>query len=108
MVSSIRRLRHIGIAEGFSFLILLFIAMPLKYLANMPTAVLIVGSLHGLLFILYILAIADTWRKLRWPWKRAAAATASSVLPFGPFILEPSLRREQAALEAQTRAEFPS
>src|SRR5438552_3773981 len=50
----LRRLRLVGYTEGVSFLVLLGIAMPLKYFAGMPLAVTIVGAIHGLLWILYV------------------------------------------------------
>ena len=96
----IRRLRHVGLAEGVSFLVLLFVAMPLKYLAGLPEAVFVVGSIHGALFVVYVLTIAYTRYRVRWTWGRTFVALAASVVPFGPFLLDPSLRREQAALDA--------
>ncbi|MEP7128906.1 MAG: DUF3817 domain-containing protein, partial [Chitinophagales bacterium] len=57
--TSIGRLRLAGITEGISFLVLLFIAMPLKYFADIPEAVKYTGWLHGLLFILYLVALAN-------------------------------------------------
>ncbi|MGN6531837.1 MAG: DUF3817 domain-containing protein, partial [Ginsengibacter sp.] len=56
-VKSIRQLRWIGIAEGISFLLLLGVAMPLKYLYDFPVAVKVTGWIHGLLFILYSFAV---------------------------------------------------
>ena len=51
------RFRLISFIEGISFLILVFIAMPLKYLAGIPLAVKIVGMAHGVLFILFFIAL---------------------------------------------------
>ena len=53
----IGRLRLVGILEGISFLVLLGIAMPLKYLAGQPEAVKVVGWAHGALFVLYVGAV---------------------------------------------------
>ncbi len=55
--TTLGRLRVIAFAEGVSFLILLFIAMPLKYIWGQPSAVKNFGTVHGLLFILYILYV---------------------------------------------------
>lgn len=99
------RLRAVGFVEAISFLVLLGIAMPLKYAAGMPQAVFVVGMAHGVLWILYLLTIADVSRTKQWPsrdllpkwWPGtwAFAALVASVLPAGPFLLEPRLRRTQ-------------
>lgn len=90
------RLRSIGFAEGVSFLVLLGIAMPLKYLADMPMAVKVVGWAHGVLFILYCLSIADAWRKEGWPLSRVALAFLAAWLPFGPFVFDRKVLRSAA------------
>lgn len=85
----IRRLRFIGLLEGISYLVLLGVAMPLKYLAGFPQAVLLVGSIHGGLFILFILSVLEvTIRRPWWSpsfWFKAAVA---SLLPFGTFVFD--------------------
>ncbi|MBC8133389.1 MAG: DUF3817 domain-containing protein [Deltaproteobacteria bacterium] len=102
MVSSvIRQLRIVGLVEGSSFLLLLGIAMPLKYLAGMPRAVQIVGMIHGILFIIYLLAIAHAQITVRWPLSRAAGLLVASIVPFGTFIMDPRLKRDQQAALAQ-------
>ena len=85
--------RIVGYAEGTSFLLLLGIAMPLKYLAHIPEPVLVVGWLHGLLFMLFWLAIAIVWFVDRWPILWVALGLLSSIVPFGPFLFEWWLRR---------------
>lgn len=80
--------------EGVSFLVLLGIAMPLKYLAGMPRMVSVVGAAHGLLFLLFVAAVLHAAIALRWPLARVAGALAASVVPFGPFILDAHLRRD--------------
>ena len=97
MSTPLARLRVVGLLEGLSFLLLLGVAMPLKYVWGMPEAVRIVGSLHGLLFVLYALAVVHVWIVRRWPIDRAIMAMIAAVLPFGPFVFERSLRREEAA-----------
>ena len=91
------RLRLVGMMEGVSFLVLLGIAMPLKYLAGQPQAVRVVGMLHGVLFILFVAAVLQASMALRWPPRRVLAALAASVLPFGPFVFDAHLRRVSAA-----------
>ena len=94
--TSLGRLRVVGIAEGISFLALLGIAMPLKYMAGMPMAVRIVGSLHGALFVLYAMVLLIAWLDRGWSFGKAVALFFASVVPFGPFIAERSLAREAA------------
>ena len=74
--------------EGISYLVLLLIAMPLKYMWDMPLAVRIVGSAHGALFVAYCIVGALAWQKLKWPLKIAALAFISAFLPAGPFIFD--------------------
>jgi len=99
--TTLGRLRIIGIAEGTSFLVLLLIAMPLKYLADQPMAVKIVGSLHGGLFLLYCLALALAARAHSWPPSRSWWGFVASIVPAGTFIFDGSLKREQAALTSK-------
>jgi integral membrane protein len=100
-ITVLRQLRTIGLIEGLSFVVLLLIAMPLKYFAGMPQAVRFVGMAHGLLFVLYIGAALHAAFTLRWPLSRTLAVMAAAVLPAGPFVLEGSLRREERALAAR-------
>jgi integral membrane protein len=95
MKTAIGRLRLIGIAEGISFLLLLGIAMPLKYLAGIPEMVKWVGWIHGLLFVLYLAAVAHVTFLHRWSVFRVAGSFLASLLPFGTFVLDAKLRREE-------------
>jgi integral membrane protein len=78
----------LGIIEGISFLVLLFIAMPLKYFFDFPMAVSIVGALHGALFVLYIASIIFVVIAIRWSLLKAFIAMVASVIPFGPFFVD--------------------
>lgn len=91
------RLRTVGIAEGVSYLLLLGIAMPLKYLAGYPLAVEVVGWVHGLLFMLYVAAVAEVMINRNWSLTETAVALVASVVPFGPFLLDRRLKREMAS-----------
>jgi len=97
----IGRLRMAGIAEGISFILLLFIAMPVKYLAGNPTLVWYMGWVHGLLFMLYILALIAVKINLEWKFKKTAIVFLASLIPFGTFILDKSLRKEEKNLQTQ-------
>lgn len=90
----IGRLRVIAFIEGVSFLLLLGVAMPLKYFAGLPAAVQIVGWIHGVLFVLYLLAVAEVTVRHRWSLTRVAIALIASLIPFGTFLLDVRLRRE--------------
>jgi integral membrane protein len=98
--SPIGRVRFVGMAEGVSFLLLLGVAMPLKYLADMPLAVRIVGMAHGLLFLLYVALIVLAVRAGLFNGSRALTLAVASLLPFGPFLVDRRLREDQAKAEA--------
>lgn len=90
-----KRFKWISLIEGASFLILIFIAMPLKYMFDMPIAVTYMGWIHGVLFILYIYTVFPTASKLKWDFSRTLFALIASVLPFGPFIFDRNLKKSQ-------------
>ena len=92
----IGRLRIIGFVEGISYLLLLFVAMPLKYLAGLPAAVSVVGMAHGVLFVLFVAALGHAALAAGWGMRPVAWAFASAVVPFGTFYLDARLREEQA------------
>ena len=81
-----RRVRWVGVAEGVSYLLLLGVAMPLKYLADMPLAVKYVGWAHGLLWVAYGVVAMYATIKLRLPFMRLVALFVASLVPFGPFV----------------------
>ena len=91
----IRRLRVIAFVEGVSYLVLLGVAMPLKYFAGIPEAVKAVGWAHGVLFVLYLLSVAEVYFKRRWSVSRAAWALVAAFVPFGTFFLDTRLRQEE-------------
>jgi integral membrane protein len=93
----IGRLRLIAFIEGCSFLLLLGVAMPLKYFFGMPLAVRLVGSIHGGLFVAFCAALLHVMIVERWSLARGFVVFASSLVPCGTFVMDPSLRREQAA-----------
>lgn len=93
--TSLGRLRLIGFLEGASFLLLVGIAMPLKYWAGWPDAVRVVGMAHGVLFLAYLAAILHAHLDYDWPIKRSALLVLASLLPFGPFIADRKLLRDQ-------------
>ena len=90
--SWIKALRKIGIIEGISLLFLLFVAMPLKYFADMPKVVTVVGWIHGFLFILFMTVAYIVYEKLNWPFKKLIFAFIAAFLPFGTFIFDKQLK----------------
>jgi integral membrane protein len=82
------RFRLIGILEGTSYLVLLLIAMPLKYVWDLPLAVKYVGWAHGVLFIAYIVALLIATFKYRWSFWKLVLGGVASLLPFGPFVID--------------------
>ncbi len=86
--SSIGRLRAVALVEGVSFLVLLGVAMPLKYLADMPLAVRIAGWIHGLLFIAVLYLLSRAAAERGWSWRQVAVVVIAALLPFGPFVID--------------------
>ncbi|NGZ76904.1 DUF3817 domain-containing protein [Saccharibacillus alkalitolerans] len=99
------RFKVIGVLEGISFLLLLLVAMPLKYAAGVDQAVSIVGMAHGVLFVLYILAVLHAFMELKWGMKKLLWALAAAVLPAGTFVFESYLNKEIAAGRAYATPE---
>ena len=88
------RLRAVGMIEAISFLVLLGIAMPLKYFADLPEAVRIVGWVHGILFIGFLVALMLARDAMQWNLRRTALVLLAALLPFGPFVIDGHLGKE--------------
>jgi integral membrane protein len=99
LTTPIGRLRVVAFVEGCSYLLLVGVAMPLKYLAGLPLAVTVVGAAHGALFILFCVALAHAMLVARWSLLRAGIVFASSLVPFGTFFVDGWLKRADEALE---------
>ena len=92
MKNPVSLLRLVSLAEGVSYLILLGIAMPLKYGANMPGAVKMVGSIHGALFVVFCVALLRAMLGARWPLSRAALVFVASLVPLAAFWMDRRVR----------------
>lgn len=103
-MQSLRLFRLVAYIEGLSFVLLVFVAMPLKYWADFPLAVRVLGTVHGALFVAFIVLLARAASELAWPKKRWAVAFSSSLVPFGTFAFDPSLKRELQTLASTTQA----
>lgn len=82
-----------GLIEGTSTLVLFFVAMPLKYVFDMPQAVAVVGMLHGVLFLGLVGMFIAAWRIVPLPMKYVLCGIVGAVVPFGPFIVDVPLYR---------------
>jgi integral membrane protein len=100
--TALRRLRLVSAPEAVSFLVLLVCSV-LKRTTDF-NAVPVMGGVHGILFILYVLFWADSWKSAKWPKKTAAVYFVLSVLPTGGFFAERKLRREIEAGVIAARA----
>ncbi|XVJ67360.1 MAG: DUF3817 domain-containing protein [Lacibacter sp.] len=95
---AIRLLRKTGIAEGISFLVLLLIAMPLKYIWDWPLAVKYVGWAHGLLFVSYVALAYYAKENYKWPLSKFIKSFIAAWLPLGTFVFDKELKKEEALL----------
>ncbi len=91
--SSLKTLTIMGYLEGTSFLLLLGIAMPLKYMMGIPEGVKYIGMAHGLLFIAYIVILMGTANKVKMPLWAMPSGVIASILPFGPFVFDALLKK---------------
>jgi integral membrane protein len=97
--TALGRFRLIALLEGVSFLVLLCIAMPLKYAAGYPDAVKYTGWVHGVLFVLYMFLLLLVWKQYNWKFSKVMVAFAASFIPFGTFILDKRIKKETASVK---------
>lgn len=88
------RLRILAFVEGISYLLLLGVAMPLKYLFELPQAVRVVGMAHGLLFVLYVFYMVQVKIEYGWSFKKMGLALLASIVPLGTFWADVRLFRQ--------------
>ncbi|PGT81882.1 DUF3817 domain-containing protein [Bacillus sp. AFS040349] len=93
--TSLGLLRLTAILEGISYLVLLLIAMPLKYFLDFPFAVSLVGAVHGFLFIAYLLMVAIVKFRKKWSILWALWAVLLAFIPFGTFYLDKQLQTKK-------------
>lgn len=90
--TTVGQFRLVAFIEGISYLALLFIAMPLKYLYDNPVPVKIVGMTHGVLFILFMILLLAAAQKHQWSFKFNSLLFLASLLPFGTFFTDKRLK----------------
>jgi integral membrane protein len=88
MLSLINIFRLIAFLEGISYILLLGIAVPIKYVLENPTYVKLLGMPHGLLFIAYIILAIMVGSKLKWNNKTLFHVLLASIIPFGTFFVD--------------------
>lgn len=92
---NIQALRVVGFIEGLSFLLLLFIAMPLKYMWGNPILVKYVGMGHGILVIAFLAVLFIVCEREKWSLNMFVAGLISAILPFGTFVYDRKLKKLQ-------------
>jgi integral membrane protein len=92
-MSFLRALRSLALVEGISTLLLFGVAMPLKYLAGMPMAVRVAGSIHGALFVALVLMLLLAVVKVPLPFRVALLGIIAAVVPGGPFLFDRMLAK---------------
>ena len=85
--------RIISFLEGVSYLLLLFIATPIKYIQGNPEYVKLLGMPHGILFVLYILVAILMKQKSNWNLKTFGLILVGSIVPFGTFYVDKKFLR---------------
>lgn len=98
-LKTLQRFRIISLAEGVSLIVLMFIAMPLKWIFGLPEMVKYIGWVHGILFITYVLVLFPTSKSLKWTFGNTLIALVASLLPFGPFLFDRKLKAEEKLLQ---------
>lgn len=99
-IMNIKTLRLVGLLEGISFLLLLFIAMPVKYMMDNPILVKYVGMGHGVLFVLFLVVLFAVCEKQKWSLSMFVMGLIASILPFGPFLFDMKLKKLEQPAEA--------
>lgn len=94
------RYRVMAYVTGVMLVLLVFVAVPLKYWADSPGPVAVIGTAHGFLFIIYLLTALDLGARLRWPLVRLGLVMIAGTIPFMSFVAERSIRHEIAARAA--------
>ncbi len=96
--TNIGRLRLLAYLEGISFLLLLGVGMPLKYLYEIPTPNLYIGMIHGILFIIYLLWVIIVKTELKWSNSKTFWAMFAGFMPFGTFVADVKLFKKEYVL----------
>ncbi|MES2269155.1 MAG: DUF3817 domain-containing protein [Bacteroidota bacterium] len=96
--TNIGRLRIIAFLEGISLLLLIFIAVPIKYLAHDPSMVKAMGPVHGALFLLFIVNTISVGVEQKWNWNTTGKVLLACIIPFGTFYIDRKILRNTKAI----------
>jgi integral membrane protein len=96
MLSLLNIFRIVAFLEGISFILLLFIAVPIKYLVADPQYVKLLGMPHGILFMLYIVLAILIASELKWPKATLTKVLLASIIPFGTFYIDKHYLKQQS------------
>ena len=105
--TSIGRLRVVSFLEGLSYLVLLYCSIVMKKIQGKEVDVFIPGMIHGVLFILLCLLLWIARKPSGWSYPRCAIIFGAALLPFGPFFVEPWLKREDARMTTMGQDTHP-
>ena len=94
----VKRLRGIAFVEGLTLLLLVLIAMPLKYVLNQPQYVSIMGPIHGVAFIAYIISLIEVSTSYGWNKTAFVKAFIAAIIPFGTFINDRNIEKNSSEL----------
>lgn len=100
-LAQLRRMRLASLFEGTTLVMLVCLAMPLKYMAGYPAATQIVGSVHGFAFLIYVWVVINTVSGGGWRTTEVLRLLISAFIPFGAFFNIGFLRRKAAAVAAK-------
>jgi integral membrane protein len=89
---SVEALRWLARAEGLSYVLLVFVAMPLKHGLGEPLPVRVIGAVHGLLFLAWVLGLVRSARQRGWPRDLTWLGLVTSMIPMGFVFFEAALR----------------
>ena len=103
--AALTRYRVLAYVVGVMLLLLVLVAMPLKYLADTPGPVAVIGTAHGFLFMVYLVTALDLGIRLRWPWLKLGLVMLAGTVPFASFVAE---RRAHSDVRARTRPDRAS
>jgi integral membrane protein len=97
VLGALKRYRVIAYVVGVMLLVLVFVAMPVKYIGDNPAVMNVVGPMHGFLYVVYLLGTFDLARRLRWGLGKMVLIALAGTIPFLSFIAERRVTHELAS-----------
>ncbi|WP_149912972.1 DUF3817 domain-containing protein [Sphingobacterium cavernae] len=90
----LRIFQQVALWEAISTVILFFVAMPLKYLADIPEAVRVAGSIHGFLVVIFVILLIMCWQTYNWKFSRVVKYFVLSLFPIVSFWVEKDVKKD--------------